>query len=261
MITNLSSSFGTAKPAENYGWPLAFPYVIVRNEGISLFDAASASANFPPVFSNAAIKFEGTRYWVTDGGAVENRGVLSLLRVLKEELTAIRQETPDMGRIPLAPIKLVVADASAFQPLYRSDRGLGAKMSASEKIANSLIRNLTDEVALLHREVSGDPDGFEIVHVPMPGAFRIRGSFGTHWKMPGAVELTPVLQNGGKASEIEVDREALKDIIAAIFSDENGDYFEGRTWDEDEEKSVQMLIAASSELWSRLKAGLITVQN
>ena len=150
----------------------------------------------------------------------------------------------------------VVADASAFQPLYRSDRGLGAKMSASEKIANSLIRNLTDEVALLHLEVSGDPDGFEIVHVPMPGAFRIRGSFGTHWKMPEAVELTPVLQNGGKAGEIEVDREALKDIIAAIFSDENGAYFKDKTWDEDEEKSVQMLIAASSKLWIRLKTGL-----
>lgn len=257
VITNLSSRFGTAKPPEDYGWPLAFPYVIVRSAGISLFKAASASANFPPVFSNAAIEIEGTRYWVTDGGAVENRGVLSLLRVLREELTAIRQEAPDKGvRTPLAPIRLVVADASAFQPLYRSDRGLGAKMSAGEKMANSLIRKLTDEVALLHREISGEPGGFGIVHVPMPEAFRIRGSFGTHWKMPAAVKLAPVLRNGGRVCEIEVDREGLKNIIAGIFSDENGAGFKGKPWDEDEEKSVRMLIAASNELWHRLKTGL-----
>ena len=65
------------------------PYVIVQDTDQRLACGAALSANFPPVFSNAAIDLYQNercnvvdRHWVTDGGASENRGVISLLYVL-----------------------------------------------------------------------------------------------------------------------------------------------------------------------------------
>src|SRR5579872_770864 len=47
--------------------------VILRGDDVRLETAAALNANFPPVFPNAAIDVDNqTRYWVTDGGAVDN---------------------------------------------------------------------------------------------------------------------------------------------------------------------------------------------
>ena len=50
-------------------------YVIVDDPKVRLTTAAALNANFPPVFSNAGVDLpEGHRYWVTDGGALDNSG-------------------------------------------------------------------------------------------------------------------------------------------------------------------------------------------
>ena len=75
ILTNLADT--DAFPDQ--GMPQApseyLAYVALNNPEIKLATAAALNANFPPVFSNAAVDVASSRrYWVTDGGATDNRG-------------------------------------------------------------------------------------------------------------------------------------------------------------------------------------------
>jgi hypothetical protein len=91
------------------------PYRIVRSDNVPLATAAALNANFPPVFPNARVRILDAQtgdcparsYYVTDGGAVENLGLLSALYALQSAIAKI----PD-GRT-LRPIHIVLAEASA----------------------------------------------------------------------------------------------------------------------------------------------------
>lgn len=254
MITNLSSRFDMKPASEDYGWGLDLPCEIVNDPSTSLFAAASLSANFPPVFSNAAVALDGKRFWVTDGGAVENRGIISILLVLAEALETIQTETKNLGkRQELTDIRLIVADASAFQPDYKSDRGLGAKFGASEQVANRLIRELITRVGQLHKSISGRDSGIQVVYLPMPEAMRAAGTFGTHWMMPATVTIKDPLSGDANRRGIELESGDLKELIDAMFSKEYSiNYIEHR-WPKLDAKRI---MEETKQPWGKLEAGL-----
>ena len=181
-LAGLTSAGGAAGPS---GWPLDFPYVVVGDPDVPLVAAAALSANFPPVFSNAEVRLrEGeseARYWVTDGGAVENRGVLSLLLALRAELAHLEEPTD------LAPLVIFVAEASGLSVRYQEDRGTGAKFAAARQIANRLVSDLLHAVDARYRQITAGRAGVDLVYLPMPDTFR--SGFGTHWQMPDAIEV------------------------------------------------------------------------
>jgi hypothetical protein len=101
------------------------PYQIVKDLKVPLAYAAALNANFPPVFPNARIQFENDKpgsckrsYYVTDGGAEENLGLISALYALESAVDKI----PSGVRI--RPIHVVIAEASAVAYDYSQDRGL-----------------------------------------------------------------------------------------------------------------------------------------
>lgn len=202
ILTNLQdahSAFRIDHPGLN------LPYVVIQDLNVPLNTAAALHANFPPVFSNAPIDdlSSGHRYWVTDGGAVENRGLISLLLALRGELLAQHEvrETEPPAHLP--EIHIVMAEASAGSRRYSQDRGIGAAFGASGKVANQLLRELLEEVKALYGgicvgsdEASGDAGedgnrcGKVVYHdLPMPELLRIDSGLGTHWMMPRTVEM------------------------------------------------------------------------
>ncbi|MBI5606628.1 MAG: hypothetical protein HY879_25125, partial [Deltaproteobacteria bacterium] len=230
VLTNLWSDFDH-KPKEGNFWKLDLPFEIVRDPCVSLFAAASLSANFPPVFSNAAVALDGKRFWVTDGGAVENRGLVSILLVLAEELENIQSKTVAKDkRWELADIRIIVADASAFQPDYKSDRGIGAMFGASEQLSNRLIKELELRVGDLHQKISGREKGIKIIYLPMPNAMRSSGTFGTHWMMPSAVTLRDPLKNNGRDPGVTLPGKEVREIIDALFSKEYSKCYIQKRW-------------------------------
>ena len=163
---------------------MGLPYQIAGDADTSLTAAASMSANFPPIFSNALVKVRADdgirRFWVTDGGSVDNRGLISLLLALKSQL-AETEPSPS-----LAPLKILVAEASGLSGLqYKEDRGLGAVGGSKAKIASQLISELYQDVNATYLELSGK--SIEIIYLPMPTA--LREAFGTHWQMPRSIDL------------------------------------------------------------------------
>ncbi len=195
-LTNIAAMTEESVSSTTDGWNVDMPYSIHHDPTILLPTAASLSANFPPVFSNAAVDFKqdgrGNRYYVTDGGAVENRALISLLLALR---AAIIDQKDTCAKLP--PVKILVADASAFSEGYKEDRGIGAASGAKAKIASKLIGELAREVDHAYRNLSRDcPDegpiarpGVEIVYLPMPEVLRISSAFGTHWMMPKKIEI------------------------------------------------------------------------
>jgi hypothetical protein len=88
----------------------------------------------------------------------------------------IREQTkPSNSKVDLADIRLIVADASAFQPDYKSDRRMGAKFGAPEKLANGLVKELLIKVGELHKSISGRENGIRIVYLLMPADMRTPG--------------------------------------------------------------------------------------
>ena len=96
IFTNLAdeSSFSSQGSDQD------LPYVVIQEPAVSLNIAAALNANFPPVFSNAAVDVDSKhRYWVTDGGVVDNRGLISLLLALKgalEHMPAGNESDPEI---------------------------------------------------------------------------------------------------------------------------------------------------------------------
>lgn len=236
VISNLSiaekEGFPSPIDQQATGWPFDLEYAIVRDPDTCLAAAASLSANFPPVFSNSAVHFNGSpesRYWVTDGGAVENRGVMSALLALRAQFRNMLNDDSLAKPMELPPIRVLVAEASAFSMEYAEDRGVGAKFSAPSAIANKLIAELASETDALYRSLTGNTAGVEILYLPMPDALRVSGAFGTHWAMPASIEVRdPATRfqakkqfwRPGGAKTVNLTEEQLLELMDVMFSDQ-----------------------------------------
>ena len=198
-------------------------YVIVGGERVALTAAAALNANFPPVFPNGIVAVEDAqhgaqRYWVTDGGAVDNRGIISLLYAL---LSALQEQKQMCGQDCAKPaqtpptLHIVVADASAASIDYdRHDRGLGPKFGAAQKFASQLMIELSRQAKTLYRELGGD---LSVHYVPMPGVLRIRGGLGTHWMMPEQVTLHEIYAPAPKfAHRLTLTKGETLELILAL---------------------------------------------
>jgi hypothetical protein len=166
------------------------PYVVVQDRDVSVASAAALSANFPPVFTNARVDVESETkdivcpersYYVTDGGANENLGLVSALYALRAALKQLHgQKVPE--------IHIVTIEASATAYDYTPDRGLNAATGGSkERQTGGLTQELLDEVQDLAEQASGDSPHAQVHDLALPLAFRSRGGFGTHWMFPDSI--------------------------------------------------------------------------
>jgi hypothetical protein len=121
-------------------------------------------------------------YYVTDGGANENLGLVSALYALRGALAKLAP-----GEIP--PIHIVTIEASETAYDYTPDRGINAVISsAKERLTGGLTQELLNDV----ERRAGAADGgrrIEVHDLALPMAFRSRGAFGTHWMFPGSVVI------------------------------------------------------------------------
>jgi hypothetical protein len=156
------------------------PIFVVNGEHVSLFAAAAANANFPPVFSNVAIdRDRNLRLWVTDGGAVDNRGTETLLMTIRYALTEAPAECQTLPALHIAEL-----EASAFSDGYRQDRGIGSRMAAGTAFASQLNAELLADIKRLYTARGQDAARLVRFHyLPMPALLRRSGSFGTHWML------------------------------------------------------------------------------
>jgi hypothetical protein len=214
-------------------------FELVRDESVSLSAAAAVSSNFPPVFPNAAVDVvnQNTRYWATDGGATENRGVLSLLYFLldaqRQELARRKASPNDLYR-ELPEIHVIVAEASALTLDYTNDQGVNAGLSAAGKVASQLMNALMADVESLSAElesVQKHPDALQektggratkLVHfhyLALPTVFRSHGGVGTHWMLPPNVPLQPVDVFSSKQPDgLELSAEAVQRLLIDLHN-------------------------------------------
>ncbi|MET0986825.1 MAG: patatin-like phospholipase family protein [Steroidobacteraceae bacterium] len=192
-FTNLRETDAFAK--RNAAAPnIQLPFVLVRDSQVALAPAAALNANFPPVFPNARVNLRESAahssgctmrsYYVTDGGATENLGLLSALMALQSSL----QTMPSGTR--LRNIEIVLAEASATGYDYAPDRGVGAATGqAKERLTGRLTLELLEDVQRTAHSIDSQAS-IRIHDLSMPRVFRSRGGFGTHWMFPQAVRVT-----------------------------------------------------------------------
>lgn len=187
-------------------------YVEVRDAEVPLASAAAVSANFPPVFPNAAVDIAGSaRYWVTDGGAGDNKGIISLLYALLHALEV--EERSRAGEIrPLPPVFVVVADASAFSHSFSQDRGVGAKMAATGQFVDQLARELWHKCEDIYLRLGGQRQDIRLFEIGMPEVLRTRGGLGTHWMLAPSVTV-----RGDGTEQVVLSGEEVRTVIDSLF--------------------------------------------
>jgi len=225
IFTNLQnvSGFPQRSPDAPDMW---LPYRIINFGDVSLPAASALTANFPPVFSNARVRITSSApdecpqsYFVTDGGATENLGLVSALFALRGTLDRLPAGTK------LSDIHLLALEASAIDYDYSDDRGIGAATGGSkERINAGLTQTLLDEV---RRLAEGKHHVTVTLHyLPLPVAFRSRGGFGTHWMFAPIVRVAnPHLPEkpedsffgGDQRDTVDLDRAEVTATLRALF--------------------------------------------
>lgn len=186
IFTNLDSDAAFPNAASALA-DVQSPYVVVRDPSVSLARAAALNANFPPVFPNARVnvavddaKCPTRAYYVTDGGATENLGLVSALYALRAALATLPPESRPV-------IHIVAIEASATGYDYSQDRGLSAATGgAKERLVGALTQELLGDIC---GEPSCTGSNLQIHYLSMPLAFRSRGGFGTHWMFPASITI------------------------------------------------------------------------
>ncbi|MCA9737923.1 MAG: patatin-like phospholipase family protein [Gemmatimonadota bacterium] len=223
IFTNLTPA--SAFPGRTSAVPgHALDYVVFADGAVPLAGAAGLAANFPPFFPNAPVDSWTTRerFWVTDGGATDNRGVISLLLALRDALTRELADPSPVGRT-LPPLEIVVAEASAGSLNYNQDRGLGSRFGAPAQFASQLMQELVTEIRRLYGALGAeDPEEAVRLHyLEMPPVLRVEGGLGTHWMLPERVTLARAPRGGpGADARTVVDGLAVRDVIFALHSAE-----------------------------------------
>ena len=163
-------------------------YVSIQDGTVPLVRAAALSANFPPVFPNSAVDIDGQhRYWVTDGGASDNRGILSLLYALRGALKQELSVQKNASKVRSRPdIHVMIADASATKLSYTRGSGLDAKFGAPARFASQLMVDLASETESLYQQLGGV---VKFHYLGMPLTLRSDGGLGTHWMLPANVSF------------------------------------------------------------------------
>ncbi len=219
IFTNLSDR--TAFPASGAPSPqdstpripdVRLPYVVLQDPAVPLASAAALNANFPPVFTSAGVNVEGETddpvcphrtYYVTDGGANENLGLVSALYALRGALAKLSAD-----EIP--PIHIVTIEASETAYDYTPDRGINAVISSAKE---RLTGGLTQELLIDVEQLAGAAGGgrrVQIHDLALPLAFRSRGAFGTHWMFPGSV----VIANPRMAQPLAWYKHLIPDMLS-----------------------------------------------
>jgi len=202
-------------------------FATVRSQTTKLAEAAALSANFPPFFPNAAVdSAQSRRYWVSDGGVVENRGLISLLFALKDTLeheVQRRQKEGNNKKDDLPEIHVIVADATAVSLDYSQDHGWNAILSAAEKVsyqlAGELRRGIGDSIKALY----GDSKSIHIHYLVMPTLFCSRGGIGTNWMVPDSVTLRHIDSQRSNDSLV-LSKESLLHLLIDLHRDQPPDF-------------------------------------
>ena len=161
----------------------------LNQPGISLARAAALSANFPPVFPDSPIDVtadgrNGQRYWVSDGGTIENRGAVTLLLALNDALAA--------PKVTLSgPLHVIVADASALDRNYSQSWGFRAVTGAGTRLASAMEAQLRDT---LEQRLASLGEKLRYDELAMPPA--LVSVIGTHWRLPGQIVIGDPEQYG-----------------------------------------------------------------
>ncbi len=209
ILTNLHLGDDFVPSVEETGGPAGLP-VVVHDPATRLEVAAALNANFPPVFSNAAIDIGNRdRYWVTDGGAIDNRGIEMPLYALME---ALQDEKYENRAARLPAVTIVILDASAFSNKYSQDRGVGTIMGAGTQYASLLVEEQIQTIRTLYK-MKKQPDDFQFIYLPMPLCLRQSGSFGTHWMLQPNIEI--VLATG---RSLTLKGHEMIDLLRAMHS-------------------------------------------
>lgn len=181
-------------------------YATLTDPNVSVARAAALSANFPPVFADAAIDVRNggsdRRFWVTDGGAVENRGAVTLFMAVRDALEACGSRC---AKLP--DLHVIVADASAAVAPYKEGLGLGAVQGAGSKLGLALESELLRDL----RAAYAQRDGIFAAHeFPMPSP--LRDTIGTHWMMPNSIEM-PAWKGA-----VELSRDEILTLLRSLFT-------------------------------------------
>ncbi len=212
-------------------------YRVLNSPDIPIVSAAALSANFPPVFPNAAVDVEmpaKKRYWITDGGANDNRGILSLLYALEgavdEELQNVRASIhkspeqqqqnvtcPNRRNGPYPAIHIVIAEASAMDRIYKQDRGVTARFGGAERFASQLMVDKLKKIARDYECLGGK--GIYLHNLQMPLTLRSAGGIGTHWMLPRNLTLREPF---GFAPKHERQQDGLADLSSFFRLTEPG---------------------------------------
>jgi hypothetical protein len=198
VFTNLKNT--AAFPDAHARLPdIRLPYWIVNDPDVPLARAAALNANFPPIFPNARVQVRDRvkgapcaerSYYVTDGGAEENLGLVSALYAVQSALKDLEAPCRSKG-CRLRPLHFVIAEASATGYDYEQDRGVSAGVSgAKERMTGGLTTVLIDETRRMYAALGADAQDMRFHYLPLPLPFRARGGFGTHWMQAGSFDVT-----------------------------------------------------------------------
>lgn len=202
VLTNLRKP--EAGPSAGEGMEI----VTLNDASLSIARAAALSANFPPVFPDAAIDVQpapgsaARRYWVTDGGAVENRGAITLYFAVRETM---------LGPAPakkLAALHVVVADVSASDDRYAESFGFDSVLGAGGQLGLALEGELLADL----KDIYCRRDSMITVHeVAMPAVLR-NGGIGTHWLLPGSLTFT----DPKTGDRVTLSADDVKKLVVAL---------------------------------------------
>jgi hypothetical protein len=180
----------------------------INDPEMSVARAAALSANFPPVFADAAIderRPDGdVRFWVTDGGAVENRGTVTLYLAIGDALPKY-EESLSFRAWP--DLHVVIADVSAVGGPYREGVGLGTVQAAGGQMGLALEAELVADLNAAWRR-HGD---LHVHELPMPAP--LRDAIGTHWMMPNGITV-----KGWGDAEHELSKLQAEALVSSLFT-------------------------------------------
>lgn len=221
MLTNLPNPADVNRQTDESGAG-GMRLVTINDPEMSVARAAALSANFPPVFPDAAIDERGpdreVRYWVTDGGTVENRGTVTLYYAIEDALDrrAGRMPVDDWTRVtPLLdsrwpPLHVVIADVSASGGPYRESFGLQSVQSAGGQMGLALETELLADLRNGYRAHGSDVS----VHaLTMPAV--LRDGIGTHWMLPNHLDFTDP-QDAQKS--VSLPRAEVLRLVRGLFA-------------------------------------------
>ncbi|WP_246722785.1 hypothetical protein [Rhizobium ruizarguesonis] len=147
------------------------------------------------------------RYWVTDGGAVENRGAMTLYYSIRDAFRSAPQPSQ-----ALPPLHVVIADVSAAAGRYSESFGFGSVFGAGSQLGLGLETALRAAIQKLYCDHNSE---ISIHEITMPRVYR-NGGIGTHWLLPNSLSFT----NPDDASDIKIlSARDVETLVLAMHSD------------------------------------------